>query len=171
MVSIPLDLLPVCSLDVETSPTSENDSPSPDEASQHTNSPVLDSWESDNSPQSPDSENDQSSSEDEESDQDSQDEHGNIPIQRKLKHFANWAFGPDGIPSLRIIAVGDFTHSERHWDTNVVLCKRMSKAGKMSILRVQTISQLKKFDRALWELAEEYRRNFEACPTGRLIPE
>jgi hypothetical protein len=39
----------------------------------------------------------------------------------KLLEFADWAFGPDGLPKLDILAYGDFYHRGRR--PNVLLCR------------------------------------------------
>ena len=40
--------------------------------------------------------------------------------------FAQWAFGPTGLPQLRVLAFGDFSHGElgRCRDRNVLLCRQ-----------------------------------------------
>ena len=39
----------------------------------------------------------------------------------KLLEFADWAFGPDGLPKLDILAYGDFSHRGRQ--PNILLCQ------------------------------------------------
>jgi len=45
------------------------------------------------------------------------------PIPRKLSRFAEWAFGARRIPSLDILAYGDFSYNERFKDRNEILCR------------------------------------------------
>ena len=49
----------------------------------------------------------------------------NGPAENFFK-FARWAFGPEGIPELRILAWGDFSHDGRWGESNVLLCRDQS---------------------------------------------
>lgn len=37
-----------------------------------------------------------------------------MPEAKAFISFARWAFGPQGIPSLRVLAFGDFSHEDRY---------------------------------------------------------
>lgn len=41
-----------------------------------------------------------------------------------IAQFAEWAFGPDGLPNLKVIAFGDFTMDSRSYWTQLLLCRR-----------------------------------------------
>ena len=43
-----------------------------------------------------------------------------------LFDLANWAFGPLGLPKLRILAYGDFSHHGRYAEHTVLLCRNVS---------------------------------------------
>ena len=45
---------------------------------------------------------------------------GSAEIQEVLD-FANWAFGPTGLPNLEVMAFGDFTHEGRHQKQSFVI--------------------------------------------------
>lgn len=85
----------------------------------------------------------------------------------ELHEFAEWIFGPQGIQSLLVLAVGDFSYSGRFADTNVLLCRmsgpfqqRHGKEGPRNFYRHLTRS-----DRVLWENLEKHSNFLEACPT------
>ncbi|KAJ6020264.1 hypothetical protein N7522_000339 [Penicillium canescens] len=37
-----------------------------------------------------------------------------IAEAEELVSFAEWAFGPDGLPALQVLAFGDFSHGDRY---------------------------------------------------------
>jgi hypothetical protein len=47
-------------------------------------------------------------------------------VNSQLAQFAQWAFGPTGLPTLRVIAYGDFSYEGRFARHNVLLCKDQS---------------------------------------------
>jgi len=44
--------------------------------------------------------------------------------EKELEAFANWAFGPDGFPCLRVLASGDFSHGNRFADSRTLWCRK-----------------------------------------------
>src|SRR6266498_2216571 len=44
--------------------------------------------------------------------------------RRNLLPFAHWAFGADGIPSLQVLAYGDFSFEGRFGSKNYILCRQ-----------------------------------------------
>jgi len=88
--------------------------------------------------------------------------------------FAQWAFGPHGIPSLRLLAFGDFSHDGRFRDTTLLLCRREipdtwgSDAGSSdTFLRFREMK--KGEDRELWDLYERELGVLAACSTDSLL--
>src|ERR1700761_4120796 len=49
-------------------------------------------------------------------------------LVEELDEFAQWAFGPSGISSLRIIAFGDFYQQCRFKRSNALICRSTSKS-------------------------------------------
>ena len=43
---------------------------------------------------------------------------------RDLRSFATWAFGPQGLPRLQLLAHGDFSYGNRYAQQNTLLCRR-----------------------------------------------
>lgn len=97
----------------------------------------------------------------------SDDASGIYPLRMKeqLRRLAKWAFGPDGIPSLDVIACGDFAHGgrppEKVDSVDVILCR--PEAGSQEGFRI-----LNRFDdecrEEREEIIDEYRDFLGACP-------
>ena len=47
-------------------------------------------------------------------------------VAMSIRRLAEWAFGPYGLPHLRVLAVGDFSHGDRYAPWNVLLCRKPS---------------------------------------------
>lgn len=93
------------------------------------------------------------------------------PLRPQLIRLAEWAFGPDGIPSLKFIACGDYAYGGRPSDSyedraDVILCR--PEGGSQESFRI-----LSRFDDQLREEREEiieaYRDFLEACPADPLL--
>ena len=56
----------------------------------------------------------------------------NISACVDVFEFAQWAFGSTGLPQLRVLAFGDFSHGElgRYHDRNVLLCRQPLESAK-----------------------------------------
>lgn len=90
-------------------------------------------------------------------------------LQPQLRRLAEWAFGPDGISSLKLIACGDFAYRGRpsgfkHVD--VILCRPA--AGSEEGFRI-----LDRFDESSREERKEiihaYRNFLDVCPVEPLF--
>ncbi|KAJ9139228.1 F-box domain-containing protein [Coniochaeta hoffmannii] len=79
----------------------------------------------------------------------------------ETQRFASWAFGPHGIPSLQIIAFGDYAHGGRATSNRFFLC-RCTEEGR----RFRYLSE---YDRMGKELYLEYRNVLQACPVEPLL--
>lgn len=44
--------------------------------------------------------------------------------EKELEAFADWAFGLDGFPSLRVLASGDFSHGNRFAGSRMLWCRK-----------------------------------------------
>lgn len=88
-----------------------------------------------------------------------------LRLNEQLRRLAEWAFGPDGIPSLKVIACGDYAYggrpSQKTDSVDVILCR--PKPGSQEGFRILT-----RFDDECREEREEiiddYRDFLGACP-------
>ncbi|KAF2490401.1 hypothetical protein BU16DRAFT_622012 [Lophium mytilinum] len=86
-----------------------------------------------------------------------------------LSDFAQWAFGPVGFPSLRIIAFGDFSYGTRFSDTNVLLCRKTERDPSVEADGARVLfCRLRLDDWELVELLERYAGVLEACPEEKI---
>lgn len=90
-------------------------------------------------------------------------------LRSELRNFAEWAFGKDGIPSLKVIACGDYAYGgrrSRYKPVDLILCR--PKAGSEEGFRI-----LHKFNDEVREEREDiidaYRDVLEACPSEPLL--
>jgi hypothetical protein len=81
-----------------------------------------------------------------------------------LLKFARWAFGPEGIPELRILAWGDFSHSGRWAESNVLLCRDQSIESAGTNFRT-----LRDSDFNYWDLVDENMDMLSACSPDHLL--
>jgi len=87
-------------------------------------------------------------------------------LREELHDFAQWALGPDGFSSLRVIAFGDFSYGRRFSRTNVLLCKTQLEQQEAAGL---SFRRLRSDDQELLDLLEKYSNVLEACPTDSLF--
>ncbi|SPN96652.1 uncharacterized protein DNG_00173 [Cephalotrichum gorgonifer] len=95
----------------------------------------------------------------------------NMELGKSFLDFAQWAFGPTGIRSLRLLAYGDFSYSLRFKPTLLrrreVPCR--SEDNNLFLrfdeLRVGENQELWE----LWELYEQELHFLTACPTDTLM--
>lgn len=91
------------------------------------------------------------------------------PLRQQLRRLAEWAFGPDGIPSLKVIACGDYAYGGRPPDFEhfeVILCR--PEAGSEEGFRVlDRLDDESREERE--EIIDAYRDFLEACPVGPLL--
>jgi len=90
-------------------------------------------------------------------------------VSGKLHRFAEWAFGPGGIPSLHVIACGDFSFGGRYTSTNVLLCRRTHSLTQEQQDLGCNYRHLTRNDRLLREMVDRFRHVLEACPTDSLF--
>ncbi|KAL9617654.1 MAG: hypothetical protein Q9160_007571 [Pyrenula sp. 1 TL-2023] len=84
-------------------------------------------------------------------------------VTDRLHEFAQWAFGPEGIKSLRIIAFGDFSHNGRWASNNMMLCRQNEPAGNEAF-DYKRYRELGNDDQNLRNVLERYMHVLEACP-------
>ena len=94
----------------------------------------------------------------------------------ELFSFANWAFGPEGFPGLEILAFGDFSYQGRFSRDTLLLCRDKSSSSPANSDSTQqgtalTFRNVRKNDRALWDLLKRNADFLEACPTDSILNE
>lgn len=55
-------------------------------------------------------------------------------LRDKFRRFAEWAFGPQGLASLEVIAYGDFAYDGRAGTRNLLLCRSTKGRGNFQLL-------------------------------------
>lgn len=97
-------------------------------------------------------------------------------LQGLLKHsfcsLVEWAFGPEGIPSLQVIACGDFAHGRNGEDLhNIFVCRNADTAADCGDGRLYRVfdARDKKHQHEWAPLVRPYWRFLEACPNGQLL--
>lgn len=89
--------------------------------------------------------------------------------------FAQWAFGPDGIRSLRLLAYGDFSYEGRFAEASLLFCRQEEavgagnggKLGAGPFLRFREVREGQDWE--LWDLFESENRFLRACPCDTLF--
>ena len=84
--------------------------------------------------------------------------------KKELESFANWAFGENGFPNLRVIAYGDFSYERRFAHSQRLLCRETHRPIRNKKWRPVQIG-----DVAHHELIEENMDMLSACPVSQLI--
>jgi len=89
------------------------------------------------------------------------------PIPRKLSRFAEWAFGARGIPSLDVIAYGDFSYNERFKERNEILCRTMLGSAYQERKTDSNFRRMRLKERE--DFIREHVEFLEACPMDFLL--
>jgi len=82
----------------------------------------------------------------------------------KVHKFAEWAFGPDGIRELEVLAYGDFSNKDRH--PNLLLCRSQGEPGGDAETTYRAVT---KKDVRAREMIQDNFDFLEACPNERLM--
>lgn len=83
-------------------------------------------------------------------------------LRPELQRFASWAFGPHGILSLQVIAVGDYAHGGRDMRGNNFFLCRYTEEGRR-------FRHLAAYELTARTVYAEYRNVLEACPVVPLL--
>ncbi|KAG9229520.1 hypothetical protein BJ875DRAFT_474606 [Amylocarpus encephaloides] len=94
-----------------------------------------------------------------------------------LLQFANWAFGPDGLSSLQVLAFGDFSYNRRFHNHNGLFCRHTWSIRNPENDALQhsedelipTFRPIKENNRELRDLIDRNTEFLEACPTDSII--
>lgn len=84
-----------------------------------------------------------------------------------LRQFADWAFGPNGVASLRLLAYGDFSCRGRFADDCFMLRRALLTNGNESPYQLYFPDVQRDLD--LEELLNRHAEFLEACPTNTLL--
>ena len=100
-------------------------------------------------------------------------------VPRALLKLAQWAFGPDGLPNLRLLAYGDFSYQERYGKYTSLLCKSECSTicpedvGRLSfrasIPEDLTFRRVEEYDTTLRELLTDNLDMLSACPVDNVV--
>jgi hypothetical protein len=100
-----------------------------------------------------------------------------LRLPAELLRFANWAFGPNGLPTLQVLAFGDFSYDGRSHIHNKLFCRHTwsIRNPENDILQqsedelVLTFRLVRENDRELWDLIDRNTEFLEACPTDSIV--
>lgn len=94
-----------------------------------------------------------------------------------LRKFADWAFGPEGLPNLEVFAFGDLTYENRF--PNLILCRsdnathiaKQNGYYRANVPRVcaSTRCTLTRNIEPAWRICEANRDMLEACAEDTII--
>lgn len=91
--------------------------------------------------------------------------------------FAHWAFGPDGLTTLQVLALGDFSFQGRFADDQVLLCRQEQRTSGSADDALSptanppelTFREVTGEDVNLQALIDAQSDLLEACPVGSLL--
>ncbi|CAH0046306.1 unnamed protein product [Clonostachys solani] len=83
-------------------------------------------------------------------------------IQPEFLDLVGWAFGPEGINSLDVLAFGDFSHGCREPQNNLLFSR--NRTGNKS-----SFSRIHMDDEEWHDVLDQYGDAIKACPTDRLL--
>jgi hypothetical protein len=95
----------------------------------------------------------------------------------KLREFATWAFGPDGLPTLEVLAFSDFSYDGRFEFRNKLFCRHTRSIRNLENDTSQQLEDelirifrlIRRNDRELWDLIDRNKEFLEACPINSII--
>jgi hypothetical protein len=93
-------------------------------------------------------------------------------LSRSLVDFAKWAFGVNGIPSLQVLAYGDFSFHGRFAWNNHILCRqtwKIPRTNKSKKDKEFPFRPLRESDIEMMELIRENMDFLEACPLDPIV--
>ncbi|KAM5447010.1 hypothetical protein MaudCBS49596_006190 [Microsporum audouinii] len=81
-----------------------------------------------------------------------------------LKALAQWVFGERGLPSLQLLAYGDFSYNGRYSSANVLFCRQQGSHAAGG----KTYRHATKDDSFALDLLRQYSHVLQACPSDRM---
>jgi hypothetical protein len=85
-------------------------------------------------------------------------------LTESFRDLAQWAFGPQGLPSLEAIVGGDLSYEGRYAQSNVFLCRNLEQS-----ITGQTFHRLPCAGDRWSSLVDKYYDVLAACPTSPLL--
>lgn len=79
--------------------------------------------------------------------------------------FIRWVFGSDGLPNLKLLAIGDFSNAGRWADYNMVLCRDES-LQEQEGLNFRILTDV---DTYYWDVIDDNMDMLAACPADPLF--
>jgi hypothetical protein len=76
----------------------------------------------------------------------------------EVESFAEWAFGPKGLPELEVFAHGDFSHQGLYADSNTLFCRTGAPGSSTPSFQPLTPSNA-----PLWSLVESHMDALGSC--------
>ena len=90
-----------------------------------------------------------------------------LGLEPDFYNLAKWAFGPNGIHSLRVIAFGDFSYGERAGVLcNVILCRNDS---QRRLMQQHNFHRVKMDEWEAHDYLRKYTAALEACPVNSFM--
>ena len=92
-------------------------------------------------------------------------------VPRSLLALAEWAFGPNGLPNLRILAWGDFGYYDRWVGVNKLYCRKegAQHCTSTSDIRQSAFREVGRRDYNLREFVKKNQDMLAACPGDSLL--
>jgi len=98
-------------------------------------------------------------------------------LPTELREFTNWAFGPHGLPTLEVLAFGDFSYDGRFDVRNKLFCRHTRSTGypgddtsqQIHDKLLLTFRPVRENDRKLWDLIDRNTEFLKACPTDSIL--
>ncbi|KFZ17811.1 hypothetical protein V501_01554 [Pseudogymnoascus sp. VKM F-4519 (FW-2642)] len=88
-------------------------------------------------------------------------------LPRNVIAFSHWAFGADGIPSLQVLAYGDFSFEGRFKSENIILCRQAWTIPKEDT--TLPFRPIRESDINMMELVSENMDFLGACPVDTIV--
>ena len=85
----------------------------------------------------------------------------------EVEDFADWAFGPDGLPELLVLAYGDFAFRDKFKKENALYCRNETLAQSDN---ASNFRNLEPSDKHLWNWVQDNMETLSACPYRALMP-
>jgi hypothetical protein len=90
-------------------------------------------------------------------------------LTKPLRNLAQWAFGPEGLLSLQVIAFGDFSYEGRYANSQVLLVRNTAESDSRHGTKEHTFRRIRLTDQWQNDLISRYSQMLAACPTSPLL--
>ncbi|KAH7067917.1 hypothetical protein FB567DRAFT_541451 [Paraphoma chrysanthemicola] len=90
-------------------------------------------------------------------------------LKRSFQDLAQWAFGSEGLLSLEVIALGDFSYGGRYAETQLVFVRNAGQGECKHCVNGITFRQILPVDSRQKDLIENWDDFLAACPSTRIL--